>query len=595
MTRPRSAQELIHWLEIGGGARWLRRAAVVAGVAVLSLLVAWKQFRGPGSEATLEQAAIGRQLARGEGFTTLVNHPQTAAFLEHRGVRFDAARPFPSLHHAPLYPLVVAGGLRALPAGWREKLFAAPAAPLDGFGADFFLLGLNVAVLWLAAWLTYLLGARLFDPRTGWVAAGALLLSASIWQQTVAVTGTPLLMVLALAAFLVWRRVELAADRGAPLAWLGALGAMAALLFLAEYSAGALLAVALAYAGWRFAGAARWLALAALLAGFAVVAGPWLARNVALAGHPVALAAHHVALKAGDPTAEPATLRATLSADAPSVDLNKLANKALTSLQENLQSRLWSGGAMWFAALFAAGWLYAFRSPVANRLRWLFTAALAVLLVSQAVFNSGETERHVAGWLAPLMLVFGAGFFWVLLGANAPLAAWPRAAAVALLALQAVPLAHDALEPARLPFRYPPYWPPLFANLRDQLAQRGAADRFGLMADVPAGVAWYGGVRAWAQPPRLRDFYAITITQPIGGLLLTPRTLDRPFFSALNARPLQRAGPNAVRSRFGEWGEIYAGLLTGALPTAFPLGAARKIDENLYVLLNPALPPVRGN
>ena len=69
----KTAQGFIHWLEVGGGARWIRAAAVVAGTLALSLLVAWKQFHGPASEATLIQADVGRQLARGEGFTTLVN------------------------------------------------------------------------------------------------------------------------------------------------------------------------------------------------------------------------------------------------------------------------------------------------------------------------------------------------------------------------------------------------------------------------------------------------------------------------------------------------------------------------------------------
>lgn len=593
MNRPRTAQELIHWLEAGDGARWIRLAAVFALTLALSLLVAWKQFHGPVTEATLLQADLGRQIARGEGFTTLVNFPQTAAFLRVRGGQFDPAQPFPELYQAPLYPLVIAGALRALPAGPREKLFASPPAPPDGFAADYFLLGLNVVLLWLAAWLTFDLGSRLFEPRAGGLAAFALLLSVPVWQQTVAVNGGPLLMVLAVAAFSIWQRVETGTGR-ASVAWVGALGVACGLLFLAEYSAGALGLVALADVGGRFTGRARWRACAAVAAGFFVVAGPWMARNVALTGSPVALAIQNVALKAGDPTAEPATVRATLSAALPHLDLNKLGNKTLTSLQENLKSRLWSGGAMWLTAFFVAGTLYAFRVPAVNRLRWVFVASCGVLLVAQAALNSGESDRLVATWLAPLVMIFGAGFFFVLLGSNAALARWPRAVAAALLVAQALPLLHDALEPRRLHFQYPPYLPGLFQGMKRELVERGVADRYGLMADVPAGVAWYGRARVWAQPPRLRDFYAITLEQPIGELLLTPRTLDRPFFSELNATPLRPESLSAVSNRFGEWGEIYAGLLTGRLPAEFPLQQPTKLMENLYVLINPAMPPPRG-
>jgi hypothetical protein len=219
---------------------------------------------------------------------------------------------------------------------------------------------------------------------------------------------------------------------------------------------------------------------------------------------------------------------------------------------------------------------------------------LGVLLIAQAALNSGETERHVATWFAPVLMIFGAGFFFVLLGSNAVLAPWPRAAATALIVIQGLPLLHDVLEPRRLHFQYPPYFPALFQGMRQELERRESVNRFGIMADVPAGVAWYGQTRAWLQPPTMRDFYAVAVEQPIGELLLTPRTLDRPFFSELNARPILPGPASVVPNRFGEWGAVYAGLLTGALPREFPLGSPQKLAENLFVLMNPALPPQRG-
>ncbi|MEO5961218.1 MAG: hypothetical protein ABIZ49_08580, partial [Opitutaceae bacterium] len=261
MFRFRTAQELIHWLEVGTGARWIRRAAVVVGTLALSLLISRAQFHGPLSETTLLQADTGRQIARGKGFTTLVNTPQTAAFLAMRGTKFDPAQPYPELHQAPLYSLAIAGALRLLPEAKREALFISAPVPPDGFAGDYLLLGLNLVLLWLAAWLTYHLACRLFDPQTGWLAALALLVSVSVWQQTVAVNGMPLLMVLALVAFWIWQRIDLAAEQSAraALPWVPALGAACGLLFLAEYSAGALALVALGYVAWRFSGSGRWL------------------------------------------------------------------------------------------------------------------------------------------------------------------------------------------------------------------------------------------------------------------------------------------------------------------------------------------------
>ena len=595
MSRPKTIQELIHWLEVGAGARWVMLAAVLAVTVALSLRVAWVQFHGPASETVLLQADTGRQLAAGEGFTTLVNYPQTVAFFQSKGVRFNPKQPYPELTQAPLYSIVIAGALRLLPAGKREALFAHAPVPPDGFAADYFLLGLNLVLFWLAAGLTFVLARRLFDARTAWLAALALLVSVAAWQQTVAVNGTTLLMVLALGLFWILARIEGDEDAEVRLApgWLLALGGGGGLLFLAEYSAGALTLVALGHVARRFTGRARGAALALVAVGFVVVSGPWIARNLSLTGNPVAFAAQNVALKFGDTTAEPASQRAMLTAVAPEVDLNKLGNKVLTTLQENLKSRLWSGGGMWLTAFFVAGWLYAFRSPAANRLRWSFTAGLGVMLVAQAVFNSGESERLVPYWLAPLIMIFGAGFFFVLLGSNAVLGPWPRLCATVLLVAQALPLAHDALEPRRLHFNYPPYFPGLIIGMRYELERRDAQDRFGLMADIPAGVAWYGRQRVWAQPVKMRDFYAITLEQPIGEFLLTPRTLDRPFFTELASRP---APPGAMQppNRFGDWGLVYGALFTGRMPPEFPLSAPQRLAENLYVLLNPALPPARG-
>ncbi|HEY4988447.1 MAG TPA: hypothetical protein VII09_01500, partial [Opitutaceae bacterium] len=459
--RPRTAQELIHWLERGGGARWILRGALLTCGLALTLLVSWRQFHGAASEATLLQADMGRQLASGQGFTSQVNYPQAAAFLRERGVRFDSSVPYPEVYQAPLYPMVIAAGLRLLPHSFRSGLFAAAPPPPYGYGADYFLLAINLALFWLAIWLAFDLARRLFGAPAGWLAAVALFVSVPVWQQVVAVNGTALMMVLALGAFHAWWRAESADDPRRASVPLAVLGALCGALFLTEYSAGTLVLVALAGTAGRLGGAGRWRALGLVAAGFAVVALPWVARNLAVTGLPTGLAAQNVALKFGDSTAEPSVIRGTLSAALPPVELNKLANKVLSALQETIRSRMWSGGAMWFTAFFAAGWLYVFKSGPVNRLRWLLAVSLLVLVVSQAAFNSGESERQAIVWMTPLIIVFGAGFFFVLLASNPVLGSRPRACAAALLVLQALPLAHDALDPHWLHFQYPPYFPQL--------------------------------------------------------------------------------------------------------------------------------------
>ena len=576
MNTPRSIQEWVHWLEIGPGARWIKRVALLVGIVLLSLRVGYTQFHGPMSETTLAQAVVGRQLAAGEGFTTPVRYPETLATLRARGAKPDFSRAWPELHQPPLYSTLIGATIAVLPARLSHVLFEKAPVPPDGFGGDYLLLGLNLALLWLAAWLTFLLGRRLFDATTGLIASLGLLASVSVWTQTVAVNGTPLMMVLLLGLFYALARAESVAGGKAIGPWMAAVGLVCGLLALGDYSAGFVILPVMVYLGFRYSGRARVLALLAVFAGFILMVVPWAVRNTRLMGNPLALAGHSIALKSGDPTAEPELVRNTLAVAHPMIELNKIGNKGLTGLQVALRDQLWSGG-MLFSALFVVGLLYNFRGSTVSRLRLVFLAVLLVLIAAHAFIDSGEGERMPALYAVPLIAIFGAGFFAVLVASNdrfSPYAGW---LAVVLLCVQALPLLHDAMEPRRLHFNYPPYYPTLFTGMREDSTHRhGVA----WMADVPAGAAWYSGQQVWSQPAQLRDFYAIGVDQPMYALVLTPHTLDKPFFAEL-------ARPGNSSSRLGEWAQVYSGLVTSRFPAGFPLIFPQKVSDNLYVLFNP--------
>jgi hypothetical protein len=544
----------------------------------LSLRIGYTQFHGPQTETTLAQAVVGRQVAAGEGFTTLVRYPQSLATLRARGAKPDFSQAWPELHQPPLYSALIGGTIAIMPARLRHALFEKMPVPPDGFGGDYLLLGLNIVLLWLAAWLTFLLGRCLFDGTVGLVASLGLLASATIWARTVAVDGTPLMMVLLLGLFYALARGEGAADAGRSVGrWTLAAGLACGLMFLGDYPAGLVILPVFAYSWIHYKGKNRAPAVLGIAIGLALVAAPWMIRNFRLTGNPLALSAQGIALKAGDPTAEPEVARNTLSAAGPTIDLNKLGNKGLTGLQAALREQIWSGG-MLFTALFVVGLLYSFRGPTVSRLRLVFLAVLTVLVVARAFLDSGEGERLPAIYAVPLIAIFGAGFFNVLVASNDRLAPHAPWLTVLLLGLQALPVLHDVLEPRRLHFSYPPYHPVLFVGLREDAAHRGG---LAWMADVPAGAAWYSGQRVWSQPAQLRDFYVIGVDQPMYALVLTPHTLDRPFFTELT-----HIGNNP--GRFGEWAQVYSGLATGKFPAGFPLVMPQKIGaDNLFVLFDP--------
>lgn len=593
----KSPQKLIHWLEQGRGARWVWRAALALGAVLLTLVYSWRQFHGIPSEFVMQQAIVGRQLAQGEGFTTLINYPQTYAVLRVRGIPFDERRPYPEVYHAPLYELTLAAAFVALPERiWKSRPNSPGGDSLDGWQPDYVVLIVNLVLFWIAIGLVWRLAGRLFDRRAAWLAALATTASVSLWQQTVAVNGLPLFLVLLLALF----NVLAATEESLPefpranrrlLLEAALLGVLSALLFLTEYSAGLVALVIGGYLAWRLQGSVRWRILAMFGGIFLIAVSPWLVRNTLVAGHPLGLAWQNLALKAGDPTAEPAAQRTLATAEAPALSLNKLGNKGLGGIERNLQERLWSGGGFLLTAFFVAGLIYRFRHAPVNRVRWCFALVALTLLAGQPFLNSGESPRLPAHYLAPLIVVFGAGFFFVLIDSQAALSQHWKWAVAGLLVLQGLPLLRDGLEPKKIHFSFPPYFPSLFIELHHELDARFVPGT-GVASDVPGGLAWYGRTRVWAKPERLRDLSQIIVEQNIGALLLTPVTLDRPFFTELAARK-----DDAISlTDTGGWGGVYSGLVTRRMPAGFPLNLPpQKLTENMVLLMNPQTLARRGN
>lgn len=586
MTLPRSFQDWVHWLELGSGARLIRRTAFAVGLAILSFWICYKQFHGPRTETTLRQAVVGRQLTDGHGFTTLVNDPQTAAFVAARNGRWNT-QPFPELHQAPLYPALIGAVFQLVPESIRNYFFQTAPTPPDGFIPDYILLGLNVVLFWIAAAQTYFLSRALFDRRVGVVSAVALLLSAPYWDSVVAVNGTALATVIVLGLIQAVIRVEAASSRGIlPLAGLLITGLFCGGLFLTDYAAGLSVLVLLGYVWVRFPGE-RFRAILVLVLGFLVVISPWCTFLLAHTDNPVGFAWQEIAMKVDGTAADPAVVRATLSVAGPGLDLAKLGNKALTAIQSAITQNMWAGGGLWFTGLFVAGLFYRFREERVNALRALIVALFVVLILGNALFDSGEGERLPTTYAAPLLVIFGAGFAAVLISSSEKLDTHALWAFSALLALQALPLAKALLEPRKLHFQYPPYYPTLFISMREEMWARSGGTTRGWMADVPAGAAWYSGQRVWTMPAELRDFYAIGAEQPMVALVLTPKTLDKPFLSEL-----AHHSPNES-DRVGDWSQIFKSLVTGKPVPGFPLALRQNLADNFCVLIDPQAVPNR--
>jgi len=592
-----SFQRTLHWLELGQGKRIIQYLGMIIFVFLFTWYHCSRRFGGPKSENIIEQALIARHLSEGKGFTTPVKHPQVAAFMEARDENrrtYDSSRPWPDLYHAPLYPLVLAGGLKLM---WPELTAWVWEDPISetledypAYHADYYLLAVNVLFYWIACFLTFCVARSLFSAEAGVIALLGMLLSVGIWDQVLAVSGVSLLMVLVLLAFWLWSAFEkfrLAKD-GSPgikaclLVGIG-IGVINGLLFLTEYTAGFFGLVFIAYCLRSLRGKELFFTLLPAALIFVLSITGWGIRNFELTGHPLALAWQNLPLKAGDPTAEPAMIKNRFEAKAPPISLYKIFGKGLKGVEINLTQRVWAAGGYLFSAFFFVGCLYRFRKPEVNTMRWSAVATVVFLLLIQPFFNSGVSERLPAYYLTPLLIIFGTGFFLVLLKSTVTKGAWERIGIMLLMILlHSAPLVHNLTEPRRVHFHFPPYIPSFMVLTRTALMDK-LQDRYELMADVPAGLAWYSRQSVWGQPVEYADFVEIFTRYDIGALFLSPGVLDKPYFSNLLMADLD-VGEDFNKTRY--WGAVYGSLQSGKIPEFFPLQISQQLRVNMYMLIN---------
>ena len=587
-------QTSIQWLDQGQGKRIIQTLTFVIFIILFTWYHCAKRYNGPSSENIIEQALIGKNLAEGKGFTSQVIYPQAITTLKsHRSSFINKKQGIPDLYHPPIYPLVIAGGLKLIPPKIRQQIWETPTSgPLTVFSAfngDNYLLIINIVFFWVTCFLTYYLAKRIFSKKAGLISILSLLLSVGIWDRVLLVSGVPILMSLLLLMFVLWcfleeARVEDSQTlKGKAYPWIGlGIGLIVGLLFLTEYTAGLVGIIFIGYCLAFIRGRALSLILAPTLLAFLLSISWWCLRNIELTENPLALSWQNLPLKIGDPTAEPETFKNRLSSLPPEISIKKILGKGLKEIEVNLTERIWSAGGYIFSGLFFAGCLYQFRYRGVNILRWMTVITVFLLLLLQPFFNSGLSERLPAYYLSPLIAIFGSGFLLVLIESTKKRTELQKLLITgSILGIHSFPLIHNLSEPKRLPFHFPPYVPSLMAITHNVIRQ----DDFIIMSDIPAGLAWYSQQSVWGQPAEYGDFQKIFLQQEVGALFLSPKTLDQPFFSKLRYTGLKEQR-SSNRSRY--WGSVYEGLKEGHLPTYFPLKTTLQLHSNIYLLANPS-------
>lgn len=572
-------QEFIHKLEEGEGAAVLRKAMAVLLLLVVGIVYDLRVARNFATEEAMDTAQLARNISEGKGFVTDYVRPFDLYVIgKHKegNVRLEA---HPDLHHPPLYPVLLGGLMKVLP--FNYDVANTQMRHFSRYQPEMLIMIFNQVLFLLNAILLFRLAKRLFDPQVAWFAVAAFFGTELFWRFTTAAVGTQLSILLVLAIIWLLARFDEEQTGETPnekkLLIFGALaGLMLGLLFLNRYALAVLLLPSLVFLA--FGKKIRIMPAAACGIVFLAAAAPWMVRNVAVSGNPLAVAGYAIYAKSG--FFEEQDLHRTMDAayGLQQASFRGIARKFVTAARDILTES--KTGARWLMGLFLIGMLAPFRREGLNRLRFWVLGSWIMVFAMQALTKShlsdgvgGVTTENLLVVLTPLIFVFAVALFFILLDQMS--VPFPQVKILVqglfLIAVSAG-LLLQLLPPKTFPVVYPPYHPPLL-----QQVSRWAGDNELLMSDIPWAVAWYGDRQVMGLtmsgkvvtgqrpvPAPGKDFYAVNDDiKTVSGIILSPKFMDSPY------------GSGILEDSAG-WGRIVLQSLTvGEVPKGFPLKASR--------------------
>jgi hypothetical protein len=592
MPRGTAIQDVIHVIEEGAGARFLRWSLLMLATLLLLVAYNWRAYRNMATQEAMDAAQLARNVADGKGYTTLfirplsiyliTNHNPSAAFSGDAAKPADPARlkgMHPDLANPPVYPLVLAGLMKVLPFNYEipgatpgteaktKKYFWSKDGRFWWYPPDFFIAVFNQCLLLGVIVLTYILARFLFDFAVAWLSALLLLGTELFWRFSVSGLSTMLLVLIFLglswSLVLLERAARLGTGRPSMLHLLSAAaGLLASIGALTRYAFAWVIFPVLVFI-ILFSGRSRLVNCLLAVGVFAAVLTPWIARNYHVSGVPFGTATY--AVMEGTPAFPEYRLARSLSPDFIRYDINHFWRKFLGNSRQTVQTDLPKLGGSWVSAFFLVGLMLSFHSVAINRLRYFLLMCVPVLAAVQAGGRTQLSEEspeinseNLLFLLSPLVSVYGVSLFYTLLDRIVlPIRQLRYPIVGAFAAVMCLPMILIFLPPKSFPIAYPPYYPPAIQQVSNWMTEKEL-----MMSDVPWAVAWYGRRQCiWLTLNAQADFFAVNdYLKPVHALYLTPQTMDSRFLSQW------------VRAGELSWGSfILDSLYRKEIPRTFPL------------------------
>lgn len=511
-------QTLVHKLETGNTAIWLKRGLSVVAIGGVTILY-MVHFRGLATSQAMDQAQIGRHIASGHGWKTSFVRPRAIAQLQAHGKSVQQ-RIWQDTYNAPLPPLVDAVALRPVKRFWHMR-------PEDlVYMGDRAIVIMSTLFFFASVAVLFLIARRLFDQRLALLACALVLVCDAMWQYSL--SGLPQMLMLFLfnaTVYALIRAIEARQRGGRVGVWLAAAGAGFGFLALSHALTIFIFLGAFAICVLYFQ--PRGWAAGVMLATFLIIYTPWLIRNYIVCGSPAGIAPYSILDDIGH-TEAGWMRKVDLDAEGvgPTAIVGKIGSNVISQTGQVYGYLGWSIVAL----MFFASLLHAFKKPETGVTRWFILLMWVGAVVGMGIGGIKEEQGFAANQLhlifVPIMTCYGLGFLlvqWNRLGIEFRIA---RIGFITLLFLicgfpMLAELVGMLLGPPKPSVRWPPYVPSYIAVLNTWMKPNEA-----IASDMPWAISWYADRPSVWVPDTIRIFADMNdynvLGMPINGLYLTP-------------------------------------------------------------------------
>ncbi len=528
-------QDLVYSVDAGLGLKIIRTTLFCLFILGLIIIFTARQFRGFDTEAAMDYAQLGRNLAQSHRYVTQCIRPVTIAQVSAHSFDGDARIDrHPELIKPPLYPAILAANF---------KFFNLVGIDLFPTSTAFQGIRIYPAEQWvivplhhfftvLSGLFLYLLGMKLFSHKIGLLSVLTFFLSEIVWMDSIQGTGIPILMFFVLGATYFALLAMINRRERKPL-WnwimffcLSIIFSAAA--FLTHYAAiavipGLTLFVWIMGSRTQRGGHLAFFYIALIF----LAVSPWLLRNYQLSGSPLGLAPHAALIDSakypGDSLMR--TLKPNFSLMS---DIQVAKAKWAKNFNETYEDGFTSMGGGLLITFFMVTFFYRFvRVPVHN-LRWGIGLSMVLFFVGAGFFDKETLRLYHIFW--PFVILYGLAFFSILLDRlDLSIQLYKMGLTALVIGLTALPLLVTIFLSSSPGLPYPPYYAPFVMRVSELLKPNEV-----MCTDMPWATAWYGKRISILLPKTLDDYYEINdYRKYISGLYITTLTKDRPFVSSL--------------------------------------------------------------